>query len=93
MCPFSLVVAYNSVSSNLKEKLMENDLDFDLEDRENFRINPEVWLRTLLAITGDKEKKEEVVRKIAQTTGFSHEKVELIIMTTIGILMNDTRAN
>lgn len=72
---------------------MENDLDFDLEDRENFRINPEVWLHTLLAITGDKEKKEEVVQKIAQTTGMLPEKVELIITTTITILINDTRAN
>lgn len=72
---------------------MENDFDFDLEDRENFRINPEVWLHTLLAITGDKEKKEEVVRKISRTTGFPPEKVELIITTTISILINDTRAN
>jgi hypothetical protein len=72
---------------------MENEFDFDLEDRENFRINPEVWLHTLLAITGDKEKKAEVVRQITQKTGFSSEQVELIITTTIGILANQTRAN
>lgn len=72
---------------------MENDLDFDLEDRESFRINPEVWLHTLLAITGDKEKKQEVVQKIAQKTGFEPEKVELIISTTISVLINQTRAN
>ena len=72
---------------------MENEFDFDLEDRENFRINPEVWLHTLLAIAGDKEKKAEVVRKITQKTGFSSEQVELIITTTIGILANQTRAN
>lgn len=72
---------------------MENDLNFDLEDRENFRINPEVWLHTLLAITGDRARKEEVVQKISQATGFPTEKVELIITTTISILINDFHAN
>jgi hypothetical protein len=72
---------------------MENDFDFDLEDRENFRINPEIWLHTLLAIVGDKEKKEQVVQRIIQNSGFSHEKVELIIRTTISTLINQTRAN
>jgi len=70
---------------------MEND--FDLEDRENFRINPEVWLHTLLAITGDREKKKEVVQKIVQQTGFPPEKVEVIIATTISVLINETRSN
>ena len=72
---------------------MENDFDFDLEDRENFRINPEVWLHTLLAITGDKEKKAEVVRQLMEKTGYASEQVQVIIMTTIGILLNQTRAN
>ena len=67
--------------------------DFDLENSDNFRINPQVWLRTLLAITGDKEKKAEVVQQIAQKTDFSPEKVELIIATTIKILINETRLN
>ena len=72
---------------------MENDFDFDLEDRENFKINPEVWLHTLLAIVGDREKREEAVRQITQKTGFSPEYVKRIITTTIGILINQTRAN
>jgi len=74
---------------------MENDfnLDFDLEDRENFKINPEVWLHTLLAIVGDKQKKEQVIQSIMQNSGFSHDKVELILRTTIGILIHQTRAN
>jgi len=67
--------------------------DYDLEDGENFRINPQVWLRTLLAITGDKEKKAEVIQRIAQKTDFPPEKVELIIATTIKILINETRLN
>lgn len=72
---------------------MENDFDFDLENRENFRINPEVWLHTLVAIAGDKEKREETIRQIAQKTGFSSEEVKIIMRTTIGVLINQTRAN
>jgi hypothetical protein len=77
----------------VKEKRMENDFDFDLEDRENFRINPEIWLHTLLAITGDKEKKAEMVRQLVQKTGFSPKQVEVVLSTTISILINQTRAN
>lgn len=70
---------------------MENE--FDLENREGFRINPEVWLHTLLAIVGDKNKKEEVVQQVAEQSGFSPERVELIMATAISILLSDTRAN
>lgn len=70
---------------------MEND--FDLQNREDFRINPQVWLHTLLAIAGDKEKKEEVVQRVAQETGWASEKVEVMFATTIRILMNQTRSN
>lgn len=70
---------------------MENE--FELENREDFRINPQVWLRTLLAIAGDKEKKEEVVHRIAQETGCPPEKVKVIFATTINILMNQTHSN
>ena len=70
---------------------MEND--FSLEDRENFRIDPAVWLHTLLAITGDKDKKAEVVELLVQKTGFPPGTVELIITTTINILMNEIRSN
>lgn len=72
---------------------MENEFDFDLENRENFRINPEVWLHTLLAIMGDQEKKEEAVRQIVRKTGLSPEETKLLIRTTLGVLINQTRAN
>ena len=73
---------------------MENNFDLeDLEDRENFKINPHIWLRTLLAIVGDKEKKREVVHKIAQKTDLSHGEVEMIVAKTIRVLINQTRAN
>jgi hypothetical protein len=67
--------------------------DYDLQKGDHFRINAEVWLRTLLAVTGDKEKKEEVVQTVAQMTGFPTDKVEVILAVTINVLINDTRAN
>jgi hypothetical protein len=70
---------------------MENN--FDLENRENFRINPQVWLQTLLAIAGDREMKTEVVQKIARESGFHPEQVEVLMATTIRILMDQTRSN
>jgi len=67
--------------------------EYDLQNVENFKINPHVWLQTLLAIAGDKEKKKEVVQTIAQQSGFSPEKVEMILARTINVLINDTRSN
>jgi hypothetical protein len=70
---------------------MQND--FELDDIENFKINPQVWLRTLLAIAGDKDRKLEAIQIISEQTGFPPEKVEVILTTTISVLLNDTRAN
>lgn len=70
---------------------MQND--FELNDIENFKINPHVWLRTLLAIAGDKDRKAEAVQIISEQTGFPPEKVEVILATTISVLLNDTLAN
>jgi len=67
--------------------------NFDLEDIENFKINPHIWLQTLLAIAGDREKKKEVVQTISEQSGFSPERVEMILASTINILINDTRSN
>ena len=71
--------------------MMKNESN--LEDRQNFRINPQVWLQTLLAVTGDKEKKEEFLQKVVQETGCPLENVEALISVTIKILMNQTRSN
>ena len=68
-------------------------IEFQLDDVDNFKINPHVWLRTLLAIAGDKEKKDEVVQVISRETGFPTEKVEVILATTINVLVSETRSN
>ena len=70
---------------------MEND--FDLQNRGDFKINPQVWLHTLLAIVGDKEKKGEIIQRVADETGCPPENVEALISTTIKILMNQNRSN
>jgi hypothetical protein len=70
---------------------MQNE--YDLQNIENFKINPHVWLQTLLAIAGDKEKKKEVIQTIAEQSGLSPETVEMIFARTINVLINDTRSN
>ena len=67
--------------------------EYQLDDIQDFKINPHVWLQTLLAIAGDKEKKAEVIEVISQKTGFSPEKVEVILSTTINVLVSETRSN
>ena len=56
-------------------------------------IDPELWVQALLAMTGDKDRKEELVRKISEKTGQTPEKVELIISATITYLSNKARSN
>ena len=70
---------------------MQND--YQLDNIESFKINPHVWLQTLLAIAGDKDKKEEVIQVISQHTGFPPEKVAVILSTTISVLVSETRSN
>lgn len=70
---------------------MQNE--YDLQNIENFKINPHVWLQTLLAIAGDKEKKREVIQTISEQSGFSPEKVEMIMAAAINVLIQDTRSN
>lgn len=70
---------------------MQNE--YDLQNIENFKINPQVWLQTLLAIAGDKQKKKEVIQTIAKQSDVSLETAELIFARTINVLINDTRSN
>lgn len=70
---------------------MENNSN--LEDKEKFRINPHVWLQTLLAIAGDKERKQEMVQTVSEKTGYTPPQVEQILATTISLLINETRLN
>jgi hypothetical protein len=69
-------------------------MQFDEEPwGDDIEIEPEVWVQALLAITGDKDRKEELVRKISEKTRQTPEKVELIISATITYLSNKARSN
>ena len=70
---------------------MQNE--YDLQNLEKFKINPHEWLQTLLAIAGDKEKKEEVVHIVAHQSGLPFETVQMIFARTISVLISDTRSN
>ena len=70
---------------------MQNE--YDLQNIENFKINPQAWLQTLLAIAGDKQKKKEVIQTISQQSDVSLETAEIIFAKTIKVLINDTRSN
>jgi hypothetical protein len=60
---------------------------------EETEIDPEVWLRTLLAMTGDKDLKAELIRKVSESTGQTPEKVELIISVLMNTLSGKARSN
>lgn len=70
---------------------MQND--YDLQNLEGFKINPHVWLQTLLAIAGDTQKKREVIQTVSAQSGMSPDKVEILIAKAINVLLTDTRSN
>ena len=70
---------------------MQNE--YDLQNLEGFKINPHVWLQTLLAIAGDKDKKEEVIEMVAEQSGLPLETVEVIFGSAIKALLQETRSN
>ena len=70
---------------------MQND--HDLQNVEDFKINPHIWLQTLLAIAGDKNKKKEVIQEVSQQSGIPPQTVEILIAKAINVLIQDTRSN
>lgn len=69
---------------------MQNE-DEDWNDETE--IDPEIWLQALLAMTGDKERRAELIRKISEKTGQTPEKVELIISAVMNYLSGKARSN
>ena len=64
-----------------------------MESGEDNEIDVEVWLQFLLAVSGDKDRREELIRRISENTGQIHENVEKILSTLINILANRSRSN
>lgn len=71
----------------------EYEYDFDQQNVEDFRINPHVWLQTLLAIAGDKDRKKEVIQIVSEQSGLPLETVEVIFGSAIKALVGETRSN
>ena len=69
-------------------------MEYDEEPRDDdIEVDPEALLQTLLAMMGDSERREEIVRKISEKTGQIPEKVETILTATITYLSNKSRSN
>ena len=64
-----------------------------MESGEDNEIDVEVWLQFLLAVSGDKDRREELIRRISENTGQIPENVEKILSTLINILANRSRSN
>jgi len=75
---------------NKKEKRMQNDEDPAYDD--DFEIDPDVCLQALLAMTGDKERREQLITRTAEKTGLPLEKVEVIIATSLDFLAKQSKS-
>ena len=64
-----------------------------MDDDENFKIDPELWLTYLLAVNGDPQAREKLVDRISNKTGIIPEKTELILDELLKFLMNKSRSN
>ncbi len=64
-----------------------------MEADQDDEIDPELWLQALLAMTADKDRKEEIIQRISKKTGQIPENVEKILSTLINILANKARSN
>lgn len=62
------------------------------EDGEVY-IDPEEWLRVLLAITADEEQKQRILQKVSEHSGIAFENVEEVIAILLQLLLEKARSN
>jgi hypothetical protein len=67
------------------------DIDESWDD--DTMIDPEVWLRVLLAMTGDKERREKLVQGMSEKTGQPPERMEVALSAIMSYLASKVRAN
>lgn len=64
------------------------------EDGENFTIDPELWLQTLLTINSNKERRDKMIQSMSVKSGIPIERVEGITQALLKELLALTgRAN
>lgn len=66
------------------------DDDEPLSDENEFGIDPEQLLQSLLSLSGDDELRLDVVEKLAQRMGLPPEKADLLMRATIEYLKNQS---
>ncbi|NOH03895.1 MAG: hypothetical protein HND47_18975 [Chloroflexi bacterium] len=70
---------------------MQNDQNFSDDDGQE--IDVEAFLQAMLAVAGDKERREEVIHKVSERINMTPEQVEEIMSVTIRVLANLSRSN
>jgi len=74
-----------------KEEIMQNENpEHDNDDAE---IDVDQWLFAIMALTGDKESKEDLIQKMSSKTGQPPEQVEKIIAALLQTLSEFSRTN
>jgi len=73
--------------------MSDDEESWDDDWNDDTVIDADLWVHALLAMTGDKEYKEKLIRNISEKTGQAPEEVELIIVETIKYLSGKTRSN
>jgi hypothetical protein len=84
------------MESRQKEAIMSDDPNDDQIRRwlgEGDEMNAEAWLQSLLALTGDKDRREWLYTQLTGRTKLPREKVEEIIAVMMNILANRSRSN
>ena len=75
---------------------MEDNQDHETDPMEGdsgHKINPEEWLYYLVQINGNEKLRNEIFGELAHKTGFSMEKVEVIMKSLMETLLNISRSN
>ena len=73
--------------------MSDDEESWDDDWNDDTVIDADLWVHALLAMIGDKEYKEKLIRNISEKTGQAPEEVELIIVETIKYLSGKTRSN
>lgn len=62
-------------------------------DNGDIEIDVDQWLFAIMALTQNKESKEELIQKMSSKTGLSPEKIEKVIEALLQTLSEHSRTN
>ena len=73
--------------------MSDNEESWDDDWNDDTVIDADLWVHALLAMTGDKDYKEKLVRGVSEKSGVTPEEAELIIAETIKYLSGKIHSN